>query len=135
MQQNRFKSWALWVSVAALVVWCIKTFWGMDISEQMNGFLNGHDIVASPDAEEFIDSNRLTKLSKSFCEDLPDAFSCYFELSAYLVIGLIINIAKTNTCVLSHAEIVSCDNLQISWKYLVELPIVSENIKRQIVWP
>ncbi len=61
MQQNRFKSWALWVSIAALVVWCIKTFWGMDISEQMSGFLNvllpvlvGFGIVNNPtDKEHF----------------------------------------------------------------------------------
>ena len=40
MKQNRFKSWALWVSVAALVVWCVNTIGGVDISTQMNGFLN-----------------------------------------------------------------------------------------------
>lgn len=38
--QNRFKSWALWLSVAALVTWIVKTFWKIDISEQVNGFLN-----------------------------------------------------------------------------------------------
>lgn len=40
MKQNRFKSWALWLSVAALVVYVIKTIWGLDISEQVNGFLD-----------------------------------------------------------------------------------------------
>ena len=38
--QNRFKSWALWLSVAALVVWVVKTFVHVDISEQVNGFMN-----------------------------------------------------------------------------------------------
>jgi uncharacterized membrane protein len=40
MEQNRFKSWSLWVAVAALIVFCVKTFFNFDISEQMNGFLN-----------------------------------------------------------------------------------------------
>ena len=38
--QNRFKSWALWTSIAALIVFCIKEFAGMDISESVNGLLN-----------------------------------------------------------------------------------------------
>lgn len=37
---GRFKSWALWVSVGALVVFCVKVFAGVDISETMDGFLN-----------------------------------------------------------------------------------------------
>ena len=37
---TRFKSWALWVSVAALVVFCVKEFSGIDISETMDGLLN-----------------------------------------------------------------------------------------------
>lgn len=40
MKQNRFKSWALWVSVAALIVWCVNIFTGTDISPQMDGLLN-----------------------------------------------------------------------------------------------
>lgn len=40
MQQNRFKSWPLWVSIAALVVFCVKEFAGIDISETVNGILN-----------------------------------------------------------------------------------------------
>ena len=39
-KQNRFKSWALWTSIAALVVWCVKEFGGIDISSDMNAFLN-----------------------------------------------------------------------------------------------
>ena len=38
--QNRFRSWALWLSVAALATWTVKTFWHIDITEQVNGFLN-----------------------------------------------------------------------------------------------
>ena len=38
--QNRFKSWALWLSVAALIVYVIKMIWGLDVSEQVNGFLD-----------------------------------------------------------------------------------------------
>lgn len=37
---NRFKSWALWVSLAALIVFCIKEFTGVDISETVNGLLD-----------------------------------------------------------------------------------------------
>ena len=29
--QNRFRSWALWTSIAALVVFCAKEFAGLDI--------------------------------------------------------------------------------------------------------
>lgn len=38
--QNRFKSWALWTSIAALVVFCVKEFGGMDVSETVNGLLD-----------------------------------------------------------------------------------------------
>ena len=38
--QNRFKSWALWTSIAALIVFCAKEFIGVDISEEVDGFLN-----------------------------------------------------------------------------------------------
>lgn len=37
---KRFKSWALWLSIAALAVFCVKEFAGMDISETVNGFMN-----------------------------------------------------------------------------------------------
>ena len=37
---SRFKSWALWVSIAALVVFCVKEFGGIDISETVNGLLD-----------------------------------------------------------------------------------------------
>lgn len=38
--QNRFKSWALWLSLAALIVFVVKTFWKVDISETVNGFMD-----------------------------------------------------------------------------------------------
>lgn len=37
---ERFKSWALWTSLAALVVFVVKTFWKVDISETVDGFMN-----------------------------------------------------------------------------------------------
>lgn len=40
MEQNRLKSWALWVSIAALVVFCVKQFAGLDISDTVNGLLD-----------------------------------------------------------------------------------------------
>lgn len=38
--QNRFKSWALWVAIAAFVVFCVKEFAHVDISETVNGLMN-----------------------------------------------------------------------------------------------
>ena len=37
---SRFKSWALWLSLASLVVFCVKEFAGIDISETVNGLLD-----------------------------------------------------------------------------------------------
>ena len=37
---ERFKSWALWTAIAALVVFCVKEFAGVDISTTVNGLLN-----------------------------------------------------------------------------------------------
>ena len=58
---ERFKSWALWVSVAALVVFCVKTFFDIDISEDVDGMLNvtlpvlvGLGIVNNPTDREHI---------------------------------------------------------------------------------
>ncbi len=52
---KRFRSWALWLSIAALVVFCVKEFGGIDISETVNGLLNvllpvlvGFGIVNNP---------------------------------------------------------------------------------------
>lgn len=38
--QERLRSWALWVSIAALVVFCVKEFAGIDISGTVDGLLN-----------------------------------------------------------------------------------------------
>jgi uncharacterized membrane protein len=38
--QNRFKSWPLWTSLAALIIFCVKTFVKIDISEEVNGLMN-----------------------------------------------------------------------------------------------
>ena len=38
--QNRFKSWALWSALAALVIFCVKEFAGLDISRSVDGLLN-----------------------------------------------------------------------------------------------
>ena len=37
---NRFKSWAVWVSIGALIVFCVKEFTGVDISGTVDGLLN-----------------------------------------------------------------------------------------------
>lgn len=37
---KRFRSWALWVSMSALVVFCVKEFGGIDISETVDGFMD-----------------------------------------------------------------------------------------------
>lgn len=34
------KSWALWLALAALVVWLVKTIWKLDIAEPVNQFMN-----------------------------------------------------------------------------------------------
>lgn len=40
MTQNRFKSWNLWLSLAALVIFCVKEFAGVDISATVNGLMD-----------------------------------------------------------------------------------------------
>lgn len=52
---ERFKSWALWLSIGALVVFLAKEISGVDISDTVNGFLNvllpvvvGFGIVNNP---------------------------------------------------------------------------------------
>lgn len=37
---NRFKSWAVWLSIGALVVFCVKEFAGIDISSTVDGLLD-----------------------------------------------------------------------------------------------
>ena len=38
--KEKLKSWALWVSMAALVVFCVKEFGGVDISGTVDGLLD-----------------------------------------------------------------------------------------------
>lgn len=37
---TRFKSWALWLALAALIVFCVKEFVGIDISATVDGLLD-----------------------------------------------------------------------------------------------
>lgn len=37
---SRFKSWAVWLSIGALIVFCTKEFGGIDISGKVDGMLN-----------------------------------------------------------------------------------------------
>ena len=37
---GRFKSWAVWVAMGALIVFCAKEFCGIDISGTVNGLLD-----------------------------------------------------------------------------------------------
>lgn len=37
---SRFKSWAVWLSLGALVVFCVKEFGGMDISGTVDGLMD-----------------------------------------------------------------------------------------------
>lgn len=55
MNQNRFKSWALWTAIAALVVFCVREFAGVDIEPTVDGLLDvllpvlvGFGIVNNP---------------------------------------------------------------------------------------
>ena len=36
----RFRSWALWLSLSALAVFCIKEIWGIDVSDTVDHFMN-----------------------------------------------------------------------------------------------
>lgn len=52
---NRLKSWALWLAIGALAIFCVKEFMGLDISETVNGLLSmllpilvGFGIVNNP---------------------------------------------------------------------------------------
>lgn len=52
---ERFKSWALWLSLASLIAFCVKEFSGVDISDTLNELLNvllpvlvGFGIVNNP---------------------------------------------------------------------------------------
>lgn len=58
MEQAKYKSWALWLAVAALIVFCVKEFAGLDISKTVDGILNvllpvlvGFGIVNNPNSK------------------------------------------------------------------------------------
>ena len=40
MKQSRLRSWALWVALGALVTFCAKEFFGVDIGGTVDGLLN-----------------------------------------------------------------------------------------------
>lgn len=55
MEQNRFKSWALWLSIAALIVYVVKISTGYDLgpiwdelSELLLPVLVGFGIINNP---------------------------------------------------------------------------------------
>ncbi len=57
--KEKLRSWALWVSMAALVVFCVKEFGGVDIADSVNGLLNvlcpvlvGFGIVNNPNSRD-----------------------------------------------------------------------------------
>ena len=37
---SRFKSWAVWLAIGALIIFCAKEFGGIDISGKVNGLLD-----------------------------------------------------------------------------------------------
>lgn len=59
MKQNRFRSWALWLSISALIVFCLKTFFSLDVAEPVNGLMDallpvlvGFGIVNDPTSRD-----------------------------------------------------------------------------------
>lgn len=40
MEQKAYKSWALWLAIGALIVFCVKEFAGLDIQASVDGLLN-----------------------------------------------------------------------------------------------
>ncbi len=40
MPQSRFRSWALWTSLAALIVFCVREFAGIDLESTVDGLLD-----------------------------------------------------------------------------------------------
>ena len=61
----RLTSWALWVSVAALIVFCVKQFVGIEIGETVDGLLNvllpvlvGFGIINNPPDKKKLSSKK-----------------------------------------------------------------------------
>ena len=60
-RQNRLKSWALWMALAALVVYVVKTAAGIDLGDAVNGLMEvllpvlvGFGVVNNPTDKEKI---------------------------------------------------------------------------------
>lgn len=61
MKQSRLKSWALWVSLGALIVFVVKQIFGVDISATVNGLLDvlcpvlvGFGIINDPTTKDHL---------------------------------------------------------------------------------
>ena len=58
---ERLKSWPLWLAIGSLITFCVKELAGIDISQEVNNFLNvllpvlvGFGVVNNPtDREHF----------------------------------------------------------------------------------
>ena len=58
-KQPKYKSWALWVSISALIVFMVKTIWKVDIGDTVDQFMNvllpvliGFGIVNNPNSKD-----------------------------------------------------------------------------------
>lgn len=38
--KEKLRSWPLWLAIAALITFCVKTFTGFDIGDTLDGLLN-----------------------------------------------------------------------------------------------
>ena len=61
MDQKKYKSWALWLAVAALIIFVWKEVTGVDISPTVNGLANvllpvlvGFGIVNNPNSKKSV---------------------------------------------------------------------------------
>lgn len=57
--KEKFKSWPLWLAIAALIIFIVQQIWGLDISQQVNDFLTAalpvliaFGIVNNPNSRE-----------------------------------------------------------------------------------
>lgn len=56
--QSKMKSWAMWTAIAALVIYCTKQFWGVDIAEPVNEIMDlllpilvGFGVINNPNSK------------------------------------------------------------------------------------
>ena len=61
MQQNRLQSWALWTAIGALITFCLKEFFSIDLDEKIDGLLNvllpvlvGFGIINDPTSKDHL---------------------------------------------------------------------------------